>query len=324
MKPLLISLGAALLVVLAGFAFLGEGQEQQAPTVRVQRSFIVQASVEKDAVKVLFKDGATATYARRPQRILTTLPGLTEMVVFLGSADQLVGVTEHCDFPTGIREGRTAVSVMPLDIEGILALEPDLVIVDRTLLASVLPDLRARVPSLLPLETSGSLMDLEHSMTLLGAILGEEGVRRAMDWFGRITNQTLSLHAARPTHAPRVLVLGGFDPLNAVGSRGLFHDMLARIGATNVAADLDGPSGPFAEELVLERRPEWILYFGPAPTPRLRERWQRVPGMADGRLLHIERDDLLRGGPRIMEALEDLHAVLVGGAADSRLMGSRR
>jgi iron complex transport system substrate-binding protein len=324
MKALLIALGAGLLVALAGLAFFAKGKGPKGPAVRVRVSFLAKGDVREDEVEVRYDDGFTATYARRPRRIVTTLPGLTEMVAFLGAAEQLVGVTEHCDHPPGIQEGRTAVSVMPLDIEGILGLEPDLVIVDRTLLASVLPDLRARVPSVLALETSRSLMDLEHSVTLLGSILGEEGVRRAMGWFGRMTNQTLSLHAARPARAPRVLVLGGFDPLNAVGSRGLFHDMLTRIGAENVAADLDAPSGPFAEELVLERRPEWILYFGPAPTKRLRERWHSVPGMADGRLLHIERDDLLRGGPRIMQALEDLRAVIVGGAAESRLLGAVR
>ena len=324
MKPWVIGTGLALVAALIGFVLLDRDEPSRGEELRVQVSFLTKADVREDEVEVLFQDGVTEIYPRGPQRIVTTVPGLTEMVVFLGAADQLVGISEHCDFPEGIQEGRTAISVMPLDVEGILALEPDLVIVDRSLLASVIPDLRERVPHLLTLETSRSLMDLQHSMTLLGAILGEEGVRRAMDWFGQMSNLHLSLHAARPERAPGVLVLGGFDPINAIGSRGLFHDMLRLVGARNVAADLDGPSGAFSEELILERQPEWILYFGPAPTEALRSRWQRVPGMADGRLLQIERDDLLRGGPRIMEALQDLHAVLIRGATESRLLGGAR
>ena len=54
--------------------------------------------------------------------------------------------------------------------------------------------------------------------------------------------------------APRVLILGGWDPLYAMGPGSLLDDMLRICGATNIACDLGtDASGTFNEELVLAR-----------------------------------------------------------------------
>ena len=48
-------------------------------------------------------------------------------------------------------------------------------------------------------------------------------------------------------------------PLYVLGPGSLLDDMMRECGGVNVACDLGRASGPFAEELVLARRPDWIL-----------------------------------------------------------------
>ncbi|MDF1702309.1 MAG: ABC transporter substrate-binding protein [Planctomycetota bacterium] len=111
---------------------------------------------------------------------------------------------------------------------------------------------------------------------------------------------------------PRVLVLGGWDPLYAMGRGSLLDDLLRICGCSNVACDLrTDASGPFSEELILARRPAWILVTSPEPMPaRLQARWKNLPAVRDGQVAPAWADDVVRGGPRILDALERLHAVL--------------
>ena len=255
-------------------------------------------------------------------RIASALPGITEMVAHLGAADRLVAISPWCDVPDGAPEPRR-VSVQPFDAEGFLAARPNLVIIDRRLHLRDLAEIRRRVPDVLMLETSRSLPHLVRSMEVLAEVLAPAGEgtpppdgprARARAFRARYEALVAAIDPVWDDGPPRVLVLGGWDPLYAMGPGSMLDDMLRICGATNVACDLGtDASGPFSEELVVARRPAWILTTTSAPMPeRLRSRWQHVPAIRDGRIAPAHVDDVVRGGPRILDALERLHAVLRG------------
>lgn len=260
---------------------------------------------------VHYRDGLDLWVPSDPKRIASALPGITEMIAYLGAADRLVAISPWCDVPAGAKDPRR-VSVQPFDAEGFIAAAPDLVIVDRRLHLRDLAAIRKHVPRVLLLETSRSLAHLRHSMQMLAVVLGDVDGLVAFD--ERYQSLLASIDADWPGGAPRVFLAGGWDPLYALGPGSLLDDMLRICGATNIACDLGtDASGTFSEELVLAREPAWILSTTSQPMPeRLRTRWARVPAVRDGQVAPAHVDDIVRGGPRILDALERLHEVLRG------------
>ncbi len=249
----------------------------------------------------------------RPMRIASALPGITEMVAYLGAADRLVAISPWCDVPAGANDPRR-VSVQPFDAEGFIATKPDLVIVDRRLHLRDLATIRRHARHILPLETSRSLAHLRQSLVLLARVLEVEDTGPVEAFERRYEALLASIDSTWPDGPPRVFLAGGWDPLYALGPGSLLDDMLRICGGTNIACDLGtDASGTFSEELVLAREPAWILSTTNEPMPdRLRERWARVPAVRDGRIAPAHVDDIVRGGPRILDALERLNDVLRG------------
>lgn len=274
---------------------------------------------------VRYDDGLETTFPApaRGTRIVSTLPGITEMVADLGHAHRLVGISPWCDVPEGAQDPRR-ITVQPFDAEGMLAVRPDLVLLDRRLHLRDLATIRRRAPHVVMLETSRSLPHLVHSMQLLAEVLegpasgpspaAGSAHARALAFRARHEALVGSIDPTWEDGAPRVLVLGGWDPLYAMGPGSLLDDMLRTCGAINIACDLGtDASGTFNEELVLARRPGWILATTSAPMPdRMRERWRNVPAMRAGRVAPAHGDDVVRGGPRSLDVLARLHAVLRG------------
>ena len=279
----------------------------------------------------LFGPSADAWRAPADQRIASALPGITEMIAALGAAGRLVAVSPWCDLPADAPDPRR-VTVQPFDVEGFLLARPNLVVIDRRLHRRDLAAIRRRVPNVLMLETSRSLPHLVRSMEILAAVLEPEtpgaadGPRaRAAAFRARYEGILATIDPTWPEGRPRVLLVGGWDPLYALGPGSLLDDLLRTCGANNIACDLGmDASGTFDEELVLARRPAWILATTEQPMPqRLRERWARVPAVAEDRIAPAWSDDVVRGGPRILDALERLEAVLRGRAPPAHLGGAR-
>ena len=126
---------------------------------------------------VHYPDGQDLDVRLGPQRIVSTLPGITEIVAHLGALDRLVGRSPHCDTPRTVL-ALPAVSVQPLSAEELLALEPDLVLLDRRLHRADLEQVLRRVDHVLLLDTSRSLDDLAASFTLLAEVLALDSMAK--------------------------------------------------------------------------------------------------------------------------------------------------
>lgn len=326
----------ALLALLLLLAACG-GEEAAAPLAclghvgeDVDGAFATFGAGEDGRARVSYEDGVVLEVPRRPGRIVSTAPGITETVAYLGGLERLVGVTPWCNHPLGV-ERIAEVTVIPMNVEAVLALEPDLIVADRTLHRSSVDALRRRFEGrLLLLETSRSLAHYETSVALLAFVLHDDSVAtppsssRPIDRGRRLVGELASVRrriaraqsratSAGPRKPPlRVLIVAQWDPLYVEGPGTLMHDLIRICGCVNVACDLDQASGTFSEELVLSRRPDVILYRDGPPPARLRARWGGIPAVRHARLGSVAADAFSRGGPRLVGALGTLHAALAG------------
>ena len=74
---------------------------------------------------------AVALHAQSRQRIVSLSPNLTEMVYGVGAFDQLVGVSEYSSYPPRVSDLPTVGGWRDPSYEKLLALRPDLVLLDE-------------------------------------------------------------------------------------------------------------------------------------------------------------------------------------------------
>lgn len=92
--------------------------------------------------------GRKLYFAKAPRRVLSLAPSLTEMLFAIGLDEQIVGVTNFCNYPPAAA-GKPKVGYTQPNLESLLALSPDMVAAPGELLrADVLAKLEAlKVPT---------------------------------------------------------------------------------------------------------------------------------------------------------------------------------
>jgi iron complex transport system substrate-binding protein len=267
-----------------------------------------EAGGSATARRVQDPTGAVVVLPADVRRIVTTVPGQTATLLELGLGTALVGVSDQ-DPKEGVLGTLPRLSAYPsISAEAVAALDPDLLLVDRTLSSRDLEPLRRRFPGTFATD-SRTLDGLRETFLRLGEAVGRDvRARRLAD------ELDLARREAKAPGRPRVLLLSDADPQPyALGPGALLDDMLRSVGGENVAWDLGRPSGQISSELVRERAPDWILLTGATFGPALRKAWASVPAVASGRVVDVGRDEYVQAGPGTAKALRRLAAILSGG-----------
>lgn len=258
----------------------------------------------------------SATPDGGPARVVSLAPAVTAIIVELGEAARLVGVTRYCAVPPTGREVAVVGDLEPRP-EAILATRPDVVLMahygSQGDAAGKLAALGLDVRSF-PLVT---LADMRQTTLDVGRVLHADARAAAL-----VADFDRAAEAARAAAARRgpvkVLLVYDVQPGAVLTTGGGDHlsELLALCGAVNVAAP-----GPLTARLGLEdvmaRAPDVILHAAPdarfgddAAAMAYWKAFPEVPAVKRG-AVHVWPDDALaRNGPHLARALERLSALL--------------
>jgi len=96
------------------------------------------------AIEVTDQLGRVVKLEKIPERIISLVPGNTEILFALGLSDKVVGVTEYCDYPPEAQEKPKVGGFSTPNIEEVVALSPDLIIATQRHEASIIPALEGK------------------------------------------------------------------------------------------------------------------------------------------------------------------------------------
>jgi iron complex transport system substrate-binding protein len=256
----------------------------------------------------------------RPNRIVSLVPAVTEMLFAVGAGDRVVGVSSFDRFPPEVERIPRVGALLDPDVERILSLRPDLVIVYKSQ-ADLLAQLaRAQVPTFV--YAHAGLADVTTTVRQVGARVGaaDRAGTLAADIERRI-EATRKRYAGGPR--PKTLVVMGRDALAlrgiyASGGIGFIHDMLVAAGGDNVFADTARQAVQATSELILARAPEVILELRADPMDQPTEQrelrvWEAlasVPAVRNRRLHIIADPRTVIPGPRVADAVDVLARAL--------------
>jgi iron complex transport system substrate-binding protein len=251
--------------------------------------------------------------AASPQRIVSLTPSVTEILFALGAGDEVVGVSQYCDYPPEVTRLPKVGSFLTPNLEAIVALHPTLVI--GIGLSSEMREIRALRETGCSIMTiqDDSVAEIEDSIRAVGGKIGRADAARAL--LEKLNAQIDAVHS-RVAALPRVrvLMLVGHEPLIAVGPGTYLDDLLKLANADNIADSIDQQWPKLSVEYILAMRPEVILdgQMGsdPAAPARYWQRYSSIPAVRDHRVYSYPGDPVLHAGPRIGTSLQILAALI--------------
>lgn len=267
--------------------------------------------------------GNRVTVRAQPRRIVSLAPAMTEILYALGLDREIVGVTNYCDYPAGARTKPKVGGITNPSLERVLALRPDLVIGMRLNPKPLFAALaRAGVPAYAA--DPQTIDEVTQTIAEVGALCGRRAQGDALA--RRLSARVAAVRRRVSGHpAPRVVVVFQQDPLWVAG-RSTFPDHLIRLAqGRNVAGDLTGYR-QYSVERLLAGDPDAVILTSMSTgkeTADLRVFIKRpaLRGLAAvrGHRVYVINADLVdRAGPRIVEGLEQLAALLHPASPRSR------
>lgn len=258
--------------------------------------------------------GRSVTIPSEPRRIVSLAPSNTEIVCALGACDRLVGVTDFDDYPSHVADIPKVVIAAQVDLEKVVAAEPDLVLAAGNELtpSSVIDDLAELGLPVLVLYPS-TLEEVYQEIHLVGAAIDARAEAEAVV-AGML--ERVDAVARAVADAPRTRVfyeVGLFGgTIYTAGRESFLASLITVAGGEPVTGDPLSTSISLEELIAAD--PELVLLgdaaYDPSITPASvaqRPGWHVMTAVIDGSI-RVMVDDLVitRPGPRIVEGLEAL------------------
>ena len=174
--------------------------------------------------------------AETPRRIVSLIPAVTEMIFAIGEGARIVGVSNYDRFPPEVERIRKVGGLLDPDVEGIIALKPDLVIVYATQKELIQRLDRAQIPYFN--YEHRALPDIATTIRAIGTRIGSAARGDAVASDMERSLASIRASTSSLSHPTTMLVFGR-DPMTlrnvyASGGYGFLHDLLEIAGGRNV------------------------------------------------------------------------------------------
>ncbi len=254
------------------------------------------ASQSVFAASVRDDEGNEILLPNPAQRIISLAPSLTELLFAAGAGDRVVGVVEWSDYPPEAASLPIVGRFDMLDFEGILQLDPDLIVAWQTgnPRASVnrLRELGLTVYVAEPRSLDSIPSHIERLSRLAGTVA--TGSAAAAEFRSE-------LESLRRQYQARASVAAFYqvwdNPLISAGGNELINDIIELCGGRNVFADINLVAPKVEEEAVLLRNPEVIIASGmDVERPEWLDYWLRWP-----QLTAVQLENLFFVPPELLQ-----------------------
>jgi len=248
--------------------------------------------------------GVSVQLAQPPQRIISLLPSLTESICAMGGCARLVGVDRYSTWPASVQALPHLGGLDDANIEGIVALRPDVVLLAKSARATPrLEQLGLKVVALEP----RSYADVQRVLGKIGVVLQVPEAQGATRIWRQIDAEVSAAAQSLPSKLRNTRVYYEVNRAPYAASESSFiGETLSRLGARNVVPASLGPFPKLNPEYVVRANPDLIM-IGDRNFEGLAQRpgWERIRAVREDRICRFsaaESDVMVRPGPRMGEA----------------------
>lgn len=299
-------LTAVLLCLLLLLVMAGCGSQQTASNTSAQ----MFAKVQDDL-------GREVTLEKKPERIVVTSASFLEPLHEVGG-DVVGRPDSKTKMPDYAKDKASVGKVYQIDVEKVLACEPDLVIINKGMNEKLVETLEASGIKTLVVDMK-SYEDVKREVALFAQLTGEKEKGEAL-----ISSMDKKIQAVKekiPQEKRRVAVIHSTNQGLTVQLSGSIAGSVAEmLGWENVAGDMtplekDPDSAPYSLETMVEKNPELMFVTSMGKLEEIKASmdatmaenpaWQSVEAVRQGKVFYLPQDlFLLSPGLHYPEAVE--------------------
>ena len=281
---------------------------------------ITTAALAEEAITVTDMFGRAITLEEPATRIIATEPADCEILYALGCGDALVGRGLYCDYPAEVTALPTVHSGADTNLEEILALDPQVVIMN---------DMAHTVEQVSLLEQNGvkvittnanSIPEVYQAIRLIGQVMGKNDEAETLITDMQSTFDGIAAKAEKTDKTIYFEVMPLEWGLWSAGTNTFMQELAEICGMKNAFADLDGWQ-PISQEQVIDRDPDYIVLVtgmgdGAVEEVMNRPGWQDIKAIRNGKVYNADSYTLTRPAPRLKDAAINLYNFLYDIAED--------
>ncbi len=253
------------------------------------------------------------------QRIVSLAPSLTEVLFAIGAGGQVVGRDDFSDYPEQALQLKSIGSTYEtLNTEAILVLKPDLVLAAGFNSPEQIKALENLGVTVYFFENPTDFEGMYRHLEIMGELTGHSAEAQVLTATLQQRVTLLTAKVAKLTEKPTVFYeIDGTDPAKPwTTGRDTFMDaMIGMAGGVNIGGVLADPFAQISLEEVVKQDPAFIV-LGDAKwgvtTELLGQRagWDGLTAVKSGRVFVFDDNLASRPGPRLVDGLEALVAIL--------------
>lgn len=286
-----------------------ENNEDQTATEQEESS-----TNEEGAFPVTIEDGLgeEVTIEEEPEAIVSLMPSNTELAFALGLGDDIVGVSDHDNYPEEALE-KEKIGGLELNVEAILAMEPDLVLAHPSNNPDGVEQLKESDLTVLTMNDATNFDEVYDSIEMIAAATGTEAEGEEIITSMQEDLSALEEKASEISEEDMKSVFIEISPepeIYTPGNHTFENEILTKINAINIAGDQEGWV-ELNTEAIVEQNPEVIIVtydFVEDPVGDLlaRDAWQDIEAVKNEDVIQVDTDIVSRPGPRLVEGAETL------------------
>ena len=250
-----------------------------------------------------------------PQRIVALAPSITEIIFSLGQEAKLKGVTRYSDFPPAAKDLPRVGSYVHLDLERIVALQPDLCFATKD------GNPIHIIEKIEALKIPVFVIDLRNMDEIMATIQRVGEVLSAQQKAAELVSdmrqrlKKVQRKIAQVGHRPAVFFQLDAAPIVSAGNGTFTNELINLAGGKNLAAGAN-PYPRYSWEEILKLQPEIVIVASMAggySKEKLKNdwlQWPQLPAVQTNRIYVVEANLFDRPTARLFYGLEVLAEII--------------
>lgn len=277
--------------------------------------FVLSGCSSQTDRMVTDREGTEVNIPTKIEKIISTAPSNTEVLMALGLGDKLVAIDKYSTDIEGINTELPQIDFSNPDAETIIGLEPDIVIASgHNKTGSVEDPFKAISESGIPvvyIPSSDSIDGIYKDIEFIADVVNEKS--KGKEIVDDMKAQVEEIKAIGDTITDKKSVYFEISPapyLSSFGKSTFLNEMIEIIGAKNIFENEEGWISPTAEAII-DANPDVIITnagYMENPTEEIKSRdaWENINAIKNNEVYLVDQNASSRPSQNVIKALEQM------------------
>ena len=243
----------------------------------------------------------------KKNRIVSLMPSYTEIVFALGAGEQLVGVSNFCNYPKEALDKEKTGDYLRPNFEKIYALKPDIIFAPQWKNSILLKNLKSLGLNVAQFKDEREIGDIFKTIRIIADKTNKKKEGKALIKKLKKRLKDISKKTISNKRKPKVYIEVDNKYWTA-GKNSFLSDVIEKAGGENIFSDIKKAYFQTSWETIIEKNPDIIIsLWGDAGDYTKKPLAKKINALVNSRIISdMERDKISRPALRVFDIIEEL------------------